>query len=186
MKIKALVEHVCQMYYSFSTRSGEKDMQYGVNLVELKKILDVDRITSSRINEIINTFLAYGIIVTFTDPINKFNSNTLVKFNIDYKTLVVNFKESVFPKGLPGEPKKQISLMAGDIVKIRKGLQLTQENFAKILGLSLRNIQDWEQGHRLPNTTAAVLLRVAERTPEVVAHVNGITNWKDLQSEKPK
>lgn len=50
---------------------------------------------------------------------------------------------------------------------IRAKLNLSQEAFAGLLGVSLRTVQDWEQGRRKPSGPAEALLRVAEQYPEV-------------------
>ncbi len=50
---------------------------------------------------------------------------------------------------------------------IRARLQLSQSAFAALMGVSLRTVQDWEQGRRKPSGPAAALLRIAEQKPEV-------------------
>jgi len=55
-----------------------------------------------------------------------------------------------------------------DIKHIRDGYNLTQEQFAAMLGISVRTLRNWEQGRRVPEGPAMVLLRVAARHPEVV------------------
>ncbi|MCP4233110.1 MAG: helix-turn-helix domain-containing protein [Aestuariibacter sp.] len=54
---------------------------------------------------------------------------------------------------------------------IRKKLKLSQASFAALMGVSVRTIQDWEQGRRAPKGPAKSLLRVAEQHPEVFSHV---------------
>lgn len=51
--------------------------------------------------------------------------------------------------------------------KIREQLKLSQAAFAGLMGVSLRTIQDWEQGRREPSGPAKSLLRIAEQHPEV-------------------
>lgn len=45
---------------------------------------------------------------------------------------------------------------------------LSQIAFAALLGVSVRTLQDWEQGRREPSGAAKTLFRVAERHPEVL------------------
>lgn len=52
---------------------------------------------------------------------------------------------------------------------IRAKLQLSQSAFAGLLGVSIRTLQDWEQGRRTPQGPAIALLRIAEQHPEVFA-----------------
>ena len=51
--------------------------------------------------------------------------------------------------------------------EIRKQLKLSQAAFAGLMGVSLRTVQDWEQGRRTPSGPAKSLLRIAEQRPEV-------------------
>jgi putative transcriptional regulator len=48
---------------------------------------------------------------------------------------------------------------------IREALQQTQEGFAELLGVSVRTLQNWEQGRRNPQGPAERLLNVASRHP---------------------
>ena len=51
---------------------------------------------------------------------------------------------------------------------IRERLALSQEGFARRFGLSLRTVQEWEQGRRAPDGPARVLLHVIDQQPEAV------------------
>ncbi|HEY9088126.1 MAG TPA: NadS family protein [Anaerolineaceae bacterium] len=66
------------------------------------------------------------------------------------------------------EPSRIFQLEPMDIRAIRDGYQLTQEQFAAMLGISVRTLRNWEQGRRIPEGPAMVLLRVAARHPEAV------------------
>jgi putative transcriptional regulator len=50
---------------------------------------------------------------------------------------------------------------------IRAQLRLSQSAFADMMGVSVRTVQDWEQGRRTPRGPAESLLRIAEQHPEV-------------------
>ena len=50
---------------------------------------------------------------------------------------------------------------------IRKKLKLSQSAFAGLMGVSLRTVQDWEQGRRKPSGPAIALLRIAEQNPKI-------------------
>ncbi len=50
---------------------------------------------------------------------------------------------------------------------IRGQLNLSQAAFAGLMGVSVRTVQDWEQGRRQPSGPAKALLRIAEQHPEV-------------------
>jgi putative transcriptional regulator len=55
---------------------------------------------------------------------------------------------------------------------IRTKLNLSQSSFAGLLGVSIRTLQDWEQGRRSPQGPAIALLRIAEQHPEVFAKLH--------------
>ena len=57
---------------------------------------------------------------------------------------------------------------AGRIVALRKRMKLSRQRFADCFGLDARAIQDWEQGRRVPDHAARVLLTVIDRDPEAV------------------
>lgn len=50
----------------------------------------------------------------------------------------------------------------------RQRLGLSQSQFAALLGVSARTLQDWEQGRREPSGAAKALLRVAAIRPDAV------------------
>ncbi|MGD0960147.1 MAG: helix-turn-helix domain-containing protein [Methylomonas sp.] len=52
------------------------------------------------------------------------------------------------------------------VAKTRVASCLSQAEFAKLLGVSVRTLQDWEQGRRSPSGAAKTLLRIAENHPE--------------------
>jgi len=55
-----------------------------------------------------------------------------------------------------------------DVAAIRAAYELSQEQFAVLLGISVRTLQNWEQGRRRPQGPARVLLRVAAKHPRAV------------------
>lgn len=55
---------------------------------------------------------------------------------------------------------------------IRSKMKMSQSAFAALLGVSIRTLQDWEQGRREPQGPAIALLRIAEQHPEVFAQLH--------------
>ncbi|MDR0476678.1 MAG: helix-turn-helix domain-containing protein [Desulfobulbaceae bacterium] len=53
----------------------------------------------------------------------------------------------------------------------RTQLEMSQQQFAAMLGISVRTLRDWEQGRREPSGAARTLLKIAARHPEVVREV---------------
>ena len=57
---------------------------------------------------------------------------------------------------------------AEHILAIRKRMKLSRQKFADRFGLDARAVQDWEQGRRVPDRAARVLLTVIDRDPEAI------------------
>jgi putative transcriptional regulator len=54
---------------------------------------------------------------------------------------------------------------------IREGTGLSQSRFARLLGVSVRTLQEWEQGRRAPSGAARTLLMIAARNPRALRDV---------------
>jgi putative transcriptional regulator len=55
-----------------------------------------------------------------------------------------------------------------DTVRIRKKINMSQSQFAAYFGVSVRTIQEWEQGRVVPSRSARAFLTVIDREPEAV------------------
>ena len=58
--------------------------------------------------------------------------------------------------------------VVSEAARARLASGLSQPVFAVLLGVSVRTLQDWEQGRRNPSGAAKTLLKIAERHPEVI------------------
>ncbi len=54
------------------------------------------------------------------------------------------------------------------IAETRQDAGLSQASFAALLGVSIRTLQDWEQGRREPSGAAKTLIKVARLHPEIL------------------
>lgn len=58
-----------------------------------------------------------------------------------------------------------------EVAQARLQSGLTQAQFSKLMGVSVRTLQEWEQGRRQPTGAAKTLLRVAHKHPEVLHQI---------------
>ena len=54
------------------------------------------------------------------------------------------------------------------VARARAATRLSQAAFAGLLGVSVRTLQEWEQGRKIPSGAAATLLKVAAKHPNVL------------------
>lgn len=67
-----------------------------------------------------------------------------------------------------GEAARITEVKLPPAAEARARVGLSQQDFARLLGVSARTLQDWEQGRREPTGAAKMLLRVAATHPEVL------------------
>ena len=66
------------------------------------------------------------------------------------------------------KPSRSVVVETPNVKKIRSNYKLSQPEFAALMGISVRTLQNWEQGRRIPEGAARVLLQVAAKHPEVI------------------
>lgn len=64
-------------------------------------------------------------------------------------------------------PSRSFVVEASGVRAIRERTSLSQSAFARLIGVSVKTLQNWEQERRRPTGPAAVLLRIIDREPEV-------------------
>lgn len=57
------------------------------------------------------------------------------------------------------------------VAAVRERTGLSQAAFAKLLGVSVRTLQEWEQGRRAPSGAARTLLLIAAKNPRALLDV---------------
>jgi len=57
------------------------------------------------------------------------------------------------------------------VASVREKTGLSQSRFAELLGVSVRTLQEWEQGRRAPSGAARTLLMIAAKNPRALLEV---------------
>jgi len=70
-----------------------------------------------------------------------------------------------------GGGKRSVVKPRSPIVRARLKAGLTQEQFAALLGVSKRTLEQWEKGRRKPSQAAKMLIKVAKLHPEVLRKI---------------
>ena len=91
--------------------------------------------------------------------------------------LFTELVESVRESGaiLQKERSRKFVIEAPDVKQIRERYNLSQREFAALLGISIKTLQNWEQGRRTPDGAARILLQVAAKHPRAVWDV--VRRW---------
>jgi putative transcriptional regulator len=63
---------------------------------------------------------------------------------------------------------EKVGAIHGPVALARYRVKMSQSEFARLLGVSVRTLQEWEQGRREPSGAARSLIRVAQERPEVL------------------
>jgi len=84
----------------------------------------------------------------------------LEKFQADLLTSVKQMRS--------GRAARVTKVEVSAAAKARASTGLSQHDFAQLLGVSARTLQDWEQGRREPTGAARTLLKVATKHPKIL------------------
>lgn len=86
----------------------------------------------------------------------------------NFDMLLSSIKEAGDIKKGKMKPSRIFDIDAPDIKMVRKSLNVSQTEFAMMIGVSVRTLQNWEQGRRKPEGPAKALLHVASKNPKAV------------------
>jgi len=85
-----------------------------------------------------------------------------------YAKLVASIKEAGEIKSGQRPPSRTYEIPPPQIRMVRERLDVSQNEFAVMIGVSTRTLQNWEQGRRQPEGPAKALLTIASRNPSAV------------------
>ena len=83
-----------------------------------------------------------------------------------FKDLVKSLKQAGEIVRGERKPSRVFKFSDSRVRAIREQTKLTQAEFAQLLGVSVRTLQNWEQSRRHPTGPAAALLRIVEHDPK--------------------
>jgi putative transcriptional regulator len=87
----------------------------------------------------------------------------------DFDNMVKSIKQAGKIKRGEAKPSRVTKMASVDVKAIRQQLGKSQSEFARMIGVSVSTLQNWEQGRRRPEGPARALLKVAAANPEAVA-----------------
>ena len=68
---------------------------------------------------------------------------------------------------------KTTELSAPDVRTIREAAKISQSQFAKLIGVNLRTLQNWEQQRTQPTGPARALLKIVASNPKAIEALHG-------------
>jgi len=85
-----------------------------------------------------------------------------------FDALLASTKEAKEILAKKKSPNRTFYIEEPNAKEIRKKFNLTLNEFASMLNISVATLRNWEQGRRRPEGPARVLLNVANSNPEVL------------------
>ena len=85
-----------------------------------------------------------------------------------FDELLVSTKEAKEILDKKKTPNRVFYIDEPNAKDIRSKFNLTQNEFANLLNISVSTLRNWEQGRRRPEGSARVLLNIANSNPEVL------------------
>lgn len=85
-----------------------------------------------------------------------------------FEELTASVKEAGEIRRGKAKPSREFVFDPEDIRAVRAKLHKSQSEFARMIGVSVATLQNWEQGRRQPEGPARALLLVASKAPKVV------------------
>lgn len=85
--------------------------------------------------------------------------------------LVESMKQAVAISRKEMKPSRLFVYSPINVRKIREKTKKSQVDFARMIGVKVGTLRNWEQGRRKPNGTALTLLKVVAADPEYVESV---------------
>ena len=85
--------------------------------------------------------------------------------NEQFLELLASIKEAGKIQRGEMEASRTFEFFEPDVKAIRESIGFSQSKFAALIGVNVRTLQNWEQGHRHPTGPAKVLLKLVQNDP---------------------
>jgi putative transcriptional regulator len=87
----------------------------------------------------------------------------------DFEELTASIREAGRIRRGEAKARRVTEFAPVDVKAIRRRLGKSQAEFARLIGVNVATLRNWEQGRRRPQGPARALLKVAATNPEIVA-----------------
>ncbi|ARP86620.1 NadS family protein [Bordetella genomosp. 9] len=84
-----------------------------------------------------------------------------------FDELHTSLKQAVAIRKGEMQPSRVFKVETIDVKATREKTRLSQREFAEAIQVSVRTLQNWEQGHRNPTGPAVALLKIVASAPDV-------------------
>ncbi len=84
-----------------------------------------------------------------------------------FEDLVSSLQEAKAISKGKAAPSRRFEVTAPDAKAVREQIGLSQSEFARLMRVSVKTLQNWEQHRRNPTGPAAALLKIVSTAPDV-------------------
>jgi putative transcriptional regulator len=84
-----------------------------------------------------------------------------------FADLVTSLKEAAAISKGKARSSRQFRVASADVKDLRERIGLSQSDFARLMRVSIKTLQNWEQRRCNPTGPAAALLKIVANAPEV-------------------
>jgi putative transcriptional regulator len=86
--------------------------------------------------------------------------------NALFSDLLQSLKEAKAISKGKAQPSRKFTIEAADVKSVREKIGLSQVEFAQLMHVSVKTLQNWEQHRRNPTGPAAALLKIVSTAPD--------------------
>ncbi len=84
-----------------------------------------------------------------------------------FADLLQSLKEAKAISKGKAKASRRFKVEVTDVKAVRQRVCLTKDEFAKLIRVSIKTLQNWEQGRREPTGPAAALLKIVATEPQL-------------------